>query len=132
MRTIDADALIEKCGDWYVEEGTEIGFIGTLKSLINRQPTIQPDAPRVMTLDEIREAGDDNAIFIEYKLGSEIKLRPAIFQPENSDDEYMCVVSAWCASGFYSCKTYNIDWRCWTGRPTEEQREGQDWNGVKG
>ena len=42
MRPIDADALIEKCGDWYVEEGTESGFIGTLKNLLATEPTIQP------------------------------------------------------------------------------------------
>ena len=41
MRLIDADALIEKCGDWYVEEGTESGFIGTLKNLLVTMPTIQ-------------------------------------------------------------------------------------------
>lgn len=40
MRQIDADAVIEKCGDWYVEEGPEVGFIGTLKSLIDEQPTV--------------------------------------------------------------------------------------------
>ena len=40
MRLINADALIEKCGEWYLEEGTETGFIGTLKSLIDEQPTI--------------------------------------------------------------------------------------------
>ena len=40
MRLIDADAVIEKCGDWYVEEGSEEGFIGTLKSLIDEQPTV--------------------------------------------------------------------------------------------
>lgn len=39
-RLIDADALVEKCGNWYTEEGTEEGFIGTLKSLIDEQPTI--------------------------------------------------------------------------------------------
>ena len=83
--------------------------------------------PRVMTLDEIREAGDDNALFIEYMLPTEIKLRPAIFQPENSDAEYMCVVSAWLTSGFYSCKTYGKNWRCWTARPTDEQREAVKW-----
>lgn len=43
MRPIDADALIEKCGGWYVEEGTESGFIGTLKNLLAAQPTIQPE-----------------------------------------------------------------------------------------
>lgn len=40
-RMIDADALIEKCGEWYTEEGTEEGFIGTVKSLVDRQPTIE-------------------------------------------------------------------------------------------
>lgn len=43
MRLIDADALIEKCGGWYVEEGTESGFIGTLKNLLAIQPTVQPE-----------------------------------------------------------------------------------------
>lgn len=43
MRLIDADALIEKCGNWYVEEGTESGFIGTLKNLLAIQPTVQPE-----------------------------------------------------------------------------------------
>ena len=44
MRPIDADALIEKCGGWYVEEGTESGFIGTLENLLATEPTIQPVA----------------------------------------------------------------------------------------
>lgn len=42
MRMIDADALIKKCGEWYTEEGTEEGFIGTVKNLIDAQPTIEP------------------------------------------------------------------------------------------
>lgn len=40
MRLIDADVVIEKYGDWYVEEGSEEGFIGMLKSLIDEQPTV--------------------------------------------------------------------------------------------
>ena len=44
MKTIDADALIEKCGGWYVEEGTESGFIGTLKNLLATEQTIQPES----------------------------------------------------------------------------------------
>ena len=48
MRPIDADALIEKCGDWYVEEGTESGFIGTLKNLLATMPTIQPEKAQLL------------------------------------------------------------------------------------
>ena len=43
MRLIDADLLITRCGDWYVEEGSEEGFIGTLKDVINYAPTIEPE-----------------------------------------------------------------------------------------
>ena len=43
MKLIDADALIEKCGEWYVEEGSEEGFIGTIKQLIDAQLTIKPE-----------------------------------------------------------------------------------------
>ena len=42
MRLIDADTLIEKCGEWYTEEGSEEGYIGTLKQLLDSQPTIEP------------------------------------------------------------------------------------------
>ena len=39
-RLIDADALIDKCGDWYTEEGKEEGFIGTLKMILEDAPTV--------------------------------------------------------------------------------------------
>lgn len=39
-RLIDADVLIEKYGEWYTEEGTEEGFIGTIKMLISMVPTV--------------------------------------------------------------------------------------------
>ena len=44
-RYIDADALIEKYGEWYTEEGCEEGFIGTLKQLLDKQPTVNPWIP---------------------------------------------------------------------------------------
>ena len=43
MRLINADELIEKYGGWYTEEGTEEGFIGTIESLINAIPSVQPE-----------------------------------------------------------------------------------------
>lgn len=89
--------------------------------------------PRLMTLEEIWDRGDDEPLFLEYTLPTKSVLRPAIFQPDNSDegggDGYMCVVSAWCASGFYNRKEYGKTWRCWTSRPTDEQREAAPWDG---
>ena len=39
-RLVDADALIAKYGDWYTEEGTEEGFIGTIEALLKDAPTV--------------------------------------------------------------------------------------------
>jgi len=37
MRLIDADELIKKYGEYYTEEGTEEGFIGVVKDLIENE-----------------------------------------------------------------------------------------------
>lgn len=39
-RLIDADKLIANHGEWYTEEGTEEGFIGTIKNLVEFQPIV--------------------------------------------------------------------------------------------
>jgi len=52
MRLIDADALVSKCGNWYCEEGTEEGFIGDIKHLMDAQPTITPERKRGRWLEK--------------------------------------------------------------------------------
>ena len=37
---ISRQAAIEAYGDWYVEEGTEDGFIGTVKQLLEGLPPV--------------------------------------------------------------------------------------------
>lgn len=41
--TISRQAAIDAYGDWYVEEGTEEGFIGTVKQLLEGLPSAQPE-----------------------------------------------------------------------------------------
>lgn len=92
---------------------------------------LKAQQPRLMTLEEILDRGDDEPPFLEYNLSTISVLKPAIFQPDNSDeggDGYMRVVSACCASGFYNRKEYGKVWRCWTSRPTDEQMEATPWN----
>lgn len=90
--------------------------------------------PRVMTLEEVDALGDDDIVWIECLYPVDVKniatLKPAIYQPENSlpeEDGYYCVVSSWGKSGFYHKDSYMVDWRCWTSRPTDEQREAVKW-----
>ena len=54
------NALFTFCGEWYTEEGTEEGFIGTLKSLLNAAPTI--DAIPVEWLKEQRKQNEPNSV----------------------------------------------------------------------
>lgn len=35
---IDAERFVEYFGDWYTEEGTEIGFVGPIKDLVFLMP----------------------------------------------------------------------------------------------
>ena len=64
MRLIDADALTEKYGDWYVEEGSEEGFIGTVKQLIDAQPTIQSEQRWIPVTERLPE---DEYVLISKK-----------------------------------------------------------------
>ena len=43
---ISRQATIDKYGDWYVEEGTEDGFIGTVKQLLEGLPPAEPQRMR--------------------------------------------------------------------------------------
>lgn len=124
MRLIDADTLIEKCGDWYVEEGPEEGFIGTLKSLIDEQPTIQPDAPRVMTLEEVNALDWDYCYLEQERLpGMEYRVMLG---------KYIMTCVTWpsitASKITYGAENYGKTWRCWTTRPTDEQRKAAKWD----
>ena len=83
--------------------------------------------PRVMTLGEIMECGDAEIMYLETGV-YEKDIKPAIFQPENTQEGYFCFVSGWKFSGFYHVDNYKINWRCWTSRPTDEQREATPWD----
>lgn len=43
MDLIDRQAAIEKYGDWYVEEGTEEGFISDMRHFLEMLPSAEPE-----------------------------------------------------------------------------------------
>lgn len=93
---------------------------------------LKAQEPQVMTLEEVLLLGDNDFVFIETRLAGNTKVKPAIYQPDNSSDDegdgYCCIVSSWGSSGFYHRENYNQSWRCWTSRPTDEQREATPWH----
>lgn len=40
---ISRQEAIDKYGEWYVEEGTAEGFIGTVRSLLEALPSVEPE-----------------------------------------------------------------------------------------
>lgn len=80
MKLIDADALIEKCGEWYVEEGPEDGFIGTIKQLIDTQPTIQSEQRWVPCSERLPE--DFKKVLVFWWEHSEPMIDTAFWQKD--------------------------------------------------
>ena len=84
-RLIDADALINKYGDWYTEEGTEEGFIGSLKTLIDAQPTI--DAEPVRHGKNVGTDYDETDQFVCSECGIEIQGWYRVERDEDDGEE---------------------------------------------
>lgn len=96
MRPIDADALKTDLTRFYDNEVTA-------KQLIDEQPTIQPDAPRIMTLEEL------SRIYVEFKND----LIPMSLTHFDLGKIICYMQDGWC--------------RLWSSKPSVEQREAARW-----
>lgn len=69
-RLIDADALIEKYGDWYVkntEDTTQWGFVGSLREFLKEQPEVDAIPADLIELCRENEHGAILASFDNMK-----------------------------------------------------------------
>lgn len=93
--------------------------------------------PRVMTLEEIQEL---HVYWIEDYNGSLIPETVMCVEPhfgnlEGSSKEIQTIPVVRMGNGYAPVITkinhhYNIKWRCWTSRPTDEQREAVKWDAA--
>ena len=113
MRLIDADALIEKCGGWYVEEGTESGFIGTLKNLLATEPTIQPEPQWIPVSERLPEKGGEYLVSVHHTIGA-----ISVFHPEK--DTYVDDVAIMKYYGKFPSTV-----RAWMPLPKPYEGEGE-------
>ena len=79
MRLIDADALIDKYGDWYTEEGTEEGYIGTIKGIVDSMPTIEPEPKWIPCSEMLPEESGRYLISVLDGVGRRTTVAP--YQP---------------------------------------------------
>jgi hypothetical protein len=140
MRPIDADALKEilryKLIEFVkhptfvrsdMEEGIDRGISCALMA-INDAPTIQPDAPRVMTLKEVLRSSQKIGVpcWVEDHIeGIGVVLFPAVV---TSDDIYIQYTGNDYYEGAIYHWAYNKRLRCWTAKPTDEQRKAVKWD----
>ena len=125
MRQIDADALKVR----FIPE--QCYFTEAILNKIDTAPTIEPQAARLMTLEETDNA---EVAWLEEYADPADGVEP-IIQP---------VIIVWHENGCWHClidrnEDAGLDlfidglwteWRFWTQRPTDEQRKAVPWNGA--
>ena len=68
---IDRQAAIDAYGEWYVEEGSEEGFIGTVKQLLEGLPSAQPEDWMEKNKDMILQAGKEGREYV-FRIGGRL------------------------------------------------------------
>lgn len=85
---------------------------------------LKAQEPRVMTLDEIK---DGEPYWLSA--GKEFVPRPVICIHREDDARKPYITFAWQFGTFsWESEDYDKTWRCWTSRPTDEQREAVKWD----
>ena len=82
---------------------------------------VKEQEPRVMTLEEVVSA---ECVWIEYAVSGNVVIALP-WDIEITDDTYHFICNPNCIVEFRSL--YGEEWRCWTSRPTDEQREKVKW-----
>lgn len=124
MRLIDADALKSAL---YEEWGYN-SLVAEICEFVDEQPPIQPDAPRVMTLEEVLRSSQKIGVpcWVEDHVeGIGVVLFPAVV---TSDDIYIRYTGNDYYEGALYHWAYNKRLRCWTAKPTDEQRKAVKWD----
>ena len=88
---------------------------------------LKAQEPRVMTLEEVTEHNNqDGCVWFEQPTYNPVA---AFVRKEEFEIE---VISPYILGnpinhGYWLSSNYNVAWRCWTSRPTDEQREAIPW-----
>ena len=130
-RLIDADAL--KSTLWEIWGYNSLA--AEICEFVDEQPPIQSDAPRVMTLEEVVERYSLPPVFVDDFGAQEDyyeNIRPLYFEFHYQEEDPWNVhwrrhaqVVKYLDMGKH---TYNRKWRCWTDKPTDEQRKAVKWD----
>lgn len=85
---------------------------------------LKAQEPKVVTQEELFTLPIDTPVFIEEN-NNECGWN-VFCGIDEMDDVCFCGFQA--SADYYSLKEYNKSWRCWTSRPSEEQRAATPWD----
>lgn len=82
--------------------------------------------PRVLTLEEVRKLQSlrDGAVWLEVGTG----LMPALPEMAMPDITFFVAIPLMNYHSYCENEFYGKTWRCWTARPTDEQRKAVKWD----
>ena len=81
---------------------------------------LKAQEPRVLTLEEVKTA---EVVFLEFQNVITIRIVDTWFGNGDGDIRLVGMDGA----RYMAKDAYNDSWRCWTAKPTEEQRKAAEW-----
>lgn len=113
-----------------LEETADMFYRSTIQDAL---ALLKAQQARVMTLDLPPSEWEDKVIWLEIKGKKPI---PCLFRKccdRMMFGRYERIMSfdaiGSSKEGGYFLRNYGVNWRCWTSRPTVEQREATPWQG---
>jgi hypothetical protein len=90
---------------------------------------LKAQEPRVMTREEVVKNSELRVVWVERRNGD---ICAGIYEKCRNTAGGVCAVffnfRRVPNNGMFSASSYNVSWRCWTSRPTDEQREAVKWD----
>ncbi len=114
--------FIRYSGDEY---GREYDYAHVELSLVRDAiALLKAQEPRVMTLEEVMSLEENTPLYIEQY--DALHGWAVYFGVENGTNDIM-TGPPWGEVKYWAWSEYGEYWRCWTSRPTDEQREAVKW-----
>lgn len=102
-------------------------FFVALREIRDKSLKWQEQEPRVMTLEEVKSCWRNREIAFLVEYNDSGNMVWMLYYGYLSTLEEIVLVDEIAHLHNFGVDGYGIDWRCWTSRPTDAQREAEPW-----